>query len=435
MAHDVFISYSSKDKTTADALCVTLESQGIRCWIAPRDVTPSREWGECIIDALEEARIMVLIFTADADASPQIHREVERAVNRGIAILPFRIENVIPGRALEYFIGNVHWLDALTPPMEEHLKSLAETIKVLLARMGPRAGAGSAVAGGESAETETDVPATPAGVAATPSLTQAYTGAAAQGFRAQGAGGSGPVAGVGPSGGMGTLGAGQWQAGGATAARPGRKKIPMWAWGAGAIAVLLVGGLLFMMSHKAPPAQTAPGASGVLTPVQPQNGPAPPGDNATLAVTMKYIQDELNANGKVTFVEHTRNTKNSDSFYNKITNEITNVTADAGTCDISLHFTEIKNDAAKPTVDDPNSGVDLVSVRSVVVEPEQQDETEVNAAAGYPYLIVYAVDPAVSAVLVHWRDQLSMFPFYDANAANNVAAALNHAAKLCGGEK
>jgi TPR repeat protein len=138
MAHDVFISYSAKNKTTADAVCVMLESNGIRCWIAPRDVIPGMEWGECIIDAIEQSRIMVLVFTAAANDSPQIRREVERAVNHGVAILPLRIEDVMPGRALEYFIGNVHWLDALTPPLEAHLKNLAGTIKMLLARMEPQ---------------------------------------------------------------------------------------------------------------------------------------------------------------------------------------------------------------------------------------------------------------------------------------------------------
>lgn len=135
MAHDVFISHSAKNKPTADAVCATLESQGIRCWIAPRDVIPGMEWGECIIEAIEQARVMLLVFTADANASPQIRREVERAVNHGVAILPVRMEDVMPARALEYFIGNVHWLDAITPPLEAHLKNLAATIKILLARM------------------------------------------------------------------------------------------------------------------------------------------------------------------------------------------------------------------------------------------------------------------------------------------------------------
>jgi hypothetical protein len=41
---DVFLSYSSKDKTIADAAVATLESKGLRCWVAPRDITPGKEW-------------------------------------------------------------------------------------------------------------------------------------------------------------------------------------------------------------------------------------------------------------------------------------------------------------------------------------------------------------------------------------------------------
>ena len=52
VAHDVFISYSSKDKPAADAACAILELKGIRCWIAPRDIVPGTDWGELIIDAL-----------------------------------------------------------------------------------------------------------------------------------------------------------------------------------------------------------------------------------------------------------------------------------------------------------------------------------------------------------------------------------------------
>lgn len=35
---DVFISYSSKDKSVADAVCHVLEENKIACWISPRDV-------------------------------------------------------------------------------------------------------------------------------------------------------------------------------------------------------------------------------------------------------------------------------------------------------------------------------------------------------------------------------------------------------------
>ncbi|HXE59533.1 MAG TPA: toll/interleukin-1 receptor domain-containing protein [Gemmatimonadaceae bacterium] len=135
MAHDVFISYSSKDKPTADAVCATLESRGIRCWIAPRDVVPGEEYAAALVNALREARLMVLVFSSGANQSKHVLREVERAVSMGLPVVPLRIENVRPSAAMEYYIASRHWLDALTVPLERHLVQLAETVKVLLARM------------------------------------------------------------------------------------------------------------------------------------------------------------------------------------------------------------------------------------------------------------------------------------------------------------
>jgi TIR domain len=132
MALDTFISYSSKDKTAADAACAVLERAGIRCWIAPRDIRPGQEYGHSIIEAIDQCRVMVLIFSANANDSRQIHREIERAVSKGVPIIPLRIEEVVPTKSMEYFLGAIHWLDALTPPLEKHLQQLAEAVKALL---------------------------------------------------------------------------------------------------------------------------------------------------------------------------------------------------------------------------------------------------------------------------------------------------------------
>ena len=134
MPHDVFVSYSSKDKVTADAVCATLESKGVRCWIAPRDILPGIDWGEAIIDAINSTRVMVLVFSSHANTSQQIKREVERAVHKGLPVIPLRIEDVPMSKSLEYFISSPHWLDAMSQPVEQHLNYLAETIKMLLSR-------------------------------------------------------------------------------------------------------------------------------------------------------------------------------------------------------------------------------------------------------------------------------------------------------------
>jgi len=132
MAHDVFVSYAHQDRTVANAVCATLEAHGIRCWIAPRDILPGSDWGAAIIDAIQEAKALVLIFSSNSNDSDQIKREVERTVHQGIAVIPFRIEDVLPNKTLEYFISTQHWLDALTPPLEDHMAHLAEIITVLL---------------------------------------------------------------------------------------------------------------------------------------------------------------------------------------------------------------------------------------------------------------------------------------------------------------
>ena len=138
MAFDVFISYASQDKLVANAACARLEALGIRCWIAPRDIMAGVGYGEAIMDAIGHCQIMLLIFSASANQSPMISREIERAVSKGRAVLPMRIEDVLPSGSLEFFIGSVHWLDALTEPLDQHFVRLAETIKLLLSAGSPR---------------------------------------------------------------------------------------------------------------------------------------------------------------------------------------------------------------------------------------------------------------------------------------------------------
>ena len=131
-ARDVFISYSSHDKPTADAICATLERDRIRCWIAPRDVFPGIAYGEAIVDAITVSRLMVVVFSNASNGSPQVLREVERAVSKGIPIVPFRIDDVRPTKSLEYFLSAPHWLDALTKPLEDHIRRLSAVVRAIL---------------------------------------------------------------------------------------------------------------------------------------------------------------------------------------------------------------------------------------------------------------------------------------------------------------
>jgi hypothetical protein len=132
MPFDVFISHSHQDKAAADAACSALETAGIRCWIAPRDVAPGADWAGAIVGAIDHCRAMVVIFSSGANRSKQIYREVQRAFEKELPVIPLRIENVVPEDSLAYYMGPVHWLDAMTPPLEDHLKHLVTSVSAIL---------------------------------------------------------------------------------------------------------------------------------------------------------------------------------------------------------------------------------------------------------------------------------------------------------------
>lgn len=132
MAHDIFVSYSQPDRAAAFALAQRAEARGLRVWIAPRDVMPGADWASEIIDAISNARLMVLVFSGNSNDSGQVRREVERAAHKQVPILPFRIEDVLPSKSLEYFLGTQHWMDAFPPPCEPHIDRLCDYLEAAL---------------------------------------------------------------------------------------------------------------------------------------------------------------------------------------------------------------------------------------------------------------------------------------------------------------
>lgn len=132
MAHDVFISYSNKDKTIADAVCARLEEKKIRCWIAPRDIPAGKNFAESIIKAINTCHVFVLVWSSHTNTSEHILNEINQAFDKGVTIIPFRIEDVQPTDAMRYYFGRTHWLDAITLPLEKHIANLADLINANL---------------------------------------------------------------------------------------------------------------------------------------------------------------------------------------------------------------------------------------------------------------------------------------------------------------
>ena len=110
MPYDVFISHSSEDKLIAEAVCNRLESAGVRCWIAPRDIRPGEGWSAAILRGIEVCRVMVLVFSDHANESPHVRREVAHACGLERIVIPLRIRETVPRGDLKYYLSELHWL-------------------------------------------------------------------------------------------------------------------------------------------------------------------------------------------------------------------------------------------------------------------------------------------------------------------------------------
>jgi len=130
--YDVFVSHSSKDKAVADAIVNYLETRNVRCWVAPRDINPSMEWAESIVNGIKTSRVFLLIFCNNSLQSKQVQREVNQAINANLPLLPFRIENVMPQGAFSYYLDTIHWLDAFDGAWEQNFEKLYRAVARLL---------------------------------------------------------------------------------------------------------------------------------------------------------------------------------------------------------------------------------------------------------------------------------------------------------------
>ncbi len=116
MTTDVFISYSSAYRKLVDALVHYLEENKIKCWYAPRDITPGIEYAEAIDIAIKNSRFFIILVSDLSQQSNWCRSEVNLAVGYGKTILPVRIENVELMGAMKLYLNDKHWIEAFPDP-------------------------------------------------------------------------------------------------------------------------------------------------------------------------------------------------------------------------------------------------------------------------------------------------------------------------------
>lgn len=112
MQHEVFISYHRNSSAElVEHIVAALESHGIKCWYAPRDVDSS--YAGDIVKAINTCKVFLLVMNEQSSHSAHVLNEIDCAFNRfhqheSIRLLPFRTDNreisVMSGIILDGFI-------------------------------------------------------------------------------------------------------------------------------------------------------------------------------------------------------------------------------------------------------------------------------------------------------------------------------------------
>lgn len=131
MKYDVFISYSSHDQKIVEGLCAYLEQYKIRCFVAYRDIPKGKPWPPYIPEALNQSRMMVVVFSCNFNRSEEVDRELTIASKKKRPILTFRLSDEEFKGTKEYYLSNINWIDAFPNP-ENAFGDITDSIAKLL---------------------------------------------------------------------------------------------------------------------------------------------------------------------------------------------------------------------------------------------------------------------------------------------------------------
>ena len=121
---DVFISYAQKDGVRVAALAAALKTQGWSVWW-DEEIRGGDEYAKRIQLALENARLVIVVWSADSVCSNWVKDEAEFARDRGI-LVPVSFDEVLPPLGFRQFqcTDLSHW-DGRLPVPEKLVSAIA----------------------------------------------------------------------------------------------------------------------------------------------------------------------------------------------------------------------------------------------------------------------------------------------------------------------
>jgi adenylate cyclase len=128
---EVFISYSREDKDRVLELASRLRSAGVSLWIDQGGIDGAAMWGEAIVNAIECAKVMVLMVSESSVRSHNVAKEVVLTSERKGHILPVLLEPTTIPPSLKYPLAGIQQIEYFQGDPEQNLQSILRSLEKL----------------------------------------------------------------------------------------------------------------------------------------------------------------------------------------------------------------------------------------------------------------------------------------------------------------
>lgn len=123
-----FVSYSTSDQDFADRLVAYLESKGIPCWIATRDIPNGVDFTDAITEAIQNCQYFILIGSESSNISRHVKNEIAMAFDKEKTIIPYKIEDFKFSDSINYYLTLKQFIHAYKYDEKEGLDRLVDSI-------------------------------------------------------------------------------------------------------------------------------------------------------------------------------------------------------------------------------------------------------------------------------------------------------------------
>ncbi len=129
---DVFVSFHTPDQSTAEKIVNFLESNGLSCFFAPRDMPGGTVFCEELVKELESCKVLLLVFSQATHNSKYVPLELQIAFDGEPNCLPVFIENCEPQKSFKMLLSSLHRVNAFDGDIDEYLSAILNNTKKLL---------------------------------------------------------------------------------------------------------------------------------------------------------------------------------------------------------------------------------------------------------------------------------------------------------------